>query len=47
MQPGYGVENREPVSKIRTYLGLFFLIARKKVDDFGTAKKKVDWFFVT
>ena len=37
-RPGYGVENRKPMSKIRTHLGLFFVIARKK---------EVDWLFVT
>ena len=46
-RPGYGVENRKPVSKIRTHFGVFFVIARKKVDGFVTAKKGVDWFFVT
>jgi len=44
-QPGYGVENRKPVSKIRIHLGLFFVTARKKVDGFVTTKKEVDWFF--
>ena len=44
-QPGYGVENREPVSKIRTHLGLLFVIARKKVDGFCYCEKGGGLFF--
>ena len=48
-RPGYGPRIRLQIENPCPKLGLrqFFVIVRKKVDGFVTAKKEVDWFFVT